>query len=476
MEQRLKPKAVFGYSVISIAEASMYQFVNGFLLLYLTSVAGLGADKAGVIISVGMVMETVVGLIVGKLSDSCTSPKGRRRPFIIFCAFYVPVVIMLLFSNYSSMFSGPSLVIPYFILNTMFWVGHSTMYIPYTAFGAEIATDYDDRTKLRSLCSGFAVAGSFIGSACPLMAVSILMGLGLDKPGAWFGTAVFIAVCNGVALFSGWKCTAGMEKMPPDGKFEPWKALKEIPLLLMDYWQLMKLKTMKILLVFKVAFNVGYAFFTSTMVFFLQYRLGLGNEVTSTIYSVQIAINFVNVFIMSWIALKIGKSATLLLTMGLAGVGCIAFYFIGIHGYISLILFIIMFSMAANSFWQLSSAIFYDVTEVDEFTYGKRREGAITSLQSGIGSLATALIVAGFGVYLKAVGFDATMAMQPESAMLALDRLFLLMPGVCFLIGCAVLKLYPLSKERFAALQSALRLKLKGEDYSRYQEDLDKIL
>ena len=54
--------------------------------------------------------------------------------------------------------------------------------------------------------------------------------------------------------------------------------------------------------------------------------------------------------------------------------------------------------------------------------------------------------------------------------------MFILMPGVCFAIGVAVLFLYPLNKKRFHSLQSVVALKREGKDYTRYQEDLDKII
>lgn len=476
MEQRLQPKAALGYGITSIGEAGMYQFVSGYFLLYLTSVVGMATDQASRIVSLGMIFETVASLIIGKMSDSCTSPRGRRRPFLFLSAFFVPIVIFLLFVNYSGILSGAGLVVIYVIWNTLFWIGHSTMYVPYTAFGAEIATDYDDRTKLRSMCSAFGVAGCFVGAAAPLMIVSLFQRGGANPSMSWLGTGAVIAICVGVSIFLGWKWTAGTEHMPEGGAFHPMEAIRDVPLLLKDYWDLARLKSMRILLVFKILFNVGYAFFTSTMVFFLQYRLGYGNEVTSTVYSMQIGVNLVTVFIMSWIGLKLGKAGTLRLTLGVAGAGCLLFYIVGIENYISLMAFIIMCSMASNSFWQLSGAIFYDITEVDEFVYGKRREGAITSLQSGIGSLATAVIVAAIGGYLELSGFDASLSVQAESAMVALDRLFILMPGVCFLLGVAVLCLYPLNKKRFHSLQFALSLKRQGASYAEYQEDLDRIL
>ena len=74
MEGKLKLHNAIGFSLFQVAEAVMYQFVNTYLLLYLTSVVLLGSDEAGMLVSIGMVFEFVSSLVIGKMSDSCTSP------------------------------------------------------------------------------------------------------------------------------------------------------------------------------------------------------------------------------------------------------------------------------------------------------------------------------------------------------------------------------------------------------------------
>lgn len=476
MEGKLKFHNAIGFSLFHVAEAVMYQFVNTYLLLYLTSVVLMDSDKAGMLVSIGMVFEFASSLVIGKLSDSCTSPKGRRRPFLLAGSVMVPVVLILLFTNYNGIFSGSTLMIPYLIINILFWISHGLIYIPFMALGSEITSDYDERTKLRSLSSGIGIVGSYLSTAAPLLLIGFLNERGMNDSDAWFWTGIMAGCCAGLALFVGWKLTAGVEKVPENGKFEPMKALKEIPLVLKDYWELLKLKTMRILTVFKIIFNVGNAFFTSAMVFFLTYRLGMDNAEISTIYSIQIFIRVFNVFLIGWIAVKIGKSATLLLTLTISGVTCVLFYLFGISNQITLVIFIVITTAAISSFWQVAGAIFDDVAEVDQFRFGKRRQGSVNSLQSGVGSLATAAIYGGFGIYLEHMHFDAALAVQPESALRALDQLFILSPGVCFLLTCAVLLIYPLNKKRFHSLQSALRLKEQGRDYSMYEEDLKKII
>ena len=475
MNERLTMKSCLGYSLAGITQAGIYNLMTGYMLLYMTSVVGMKTELAGMIVSTGMIMEMISGLIVGKISDSCTSSKGRRRPFMITSLFLFLPAMILTFSRIGGENSA-NMVVPYLAIVILFWVAHSILYVPFISWGAEIATDYDDRTRLRSMTSFFNVLGTLLGSSCPLMIVAMLQKTGATASRAWFLMATFVAVSCSIFLVISMIMTKGQERMPEGGHFDPIQALKEIPLMLKDFWELLHLKTMRILLLFKACFNTAFGLYTSAMVFFLQYRMGLGNEVTSTVYTVQTVVNLLTVFVMSWLGIKLGKTVTILLSMIIAGVGCIFFYVVGIHSFATLMIFIVMFAIAVSCFWQLSGAIFYDVTEVDEFTNGKRREGAITSLQSAVGSLVGAIVASAFSAYLAMNGFDATLAAQPESAIAALDKIFLLTPGVAFLLACGILALYPLNKKRFMSLQSALRLKQQGRDYSQYQEDLDKIL
>ena len=475
MNERLTWKNSLGYGLSGIAQSGIYNLIGCYMLLYLTSVAGMKTELAGMIVSAGMIMEMISGLIIGKMSDSCTSRLGRRRPFMMASAAVFLPSIILIYSRIGGENSA-NMFVPYLIVSSAFWISHSLIYVPFTAWGAEIATDYDDRTKIRSIASFFGVAGTLLGSSAPLMIVAMLQKRGMAEDRAWMFMGIFVALACAFFLFVSMFMTRGQEKMPEDGKFRPLEALKELPLMAKDFWELCHLKTMRILLLFKASFNTAFGLYNAAMVFFLQYRLGYGDEVTSTVYTIQTVINLCTVFIMSWLGIKLGKAPTIILSLGIAGISCVVFFIVGIHSYLALMIFIIMFAVAVSCFWQLSGAIFYDITEVDEFTFGKRREGSIAALQSAIGSLVTALAASGFTAYMGANGFDATLAVQSESAMRALDTLFLLVPGIAFLAAAGVLLLYPLNKKRFMSLQSALRLKEQGRDYSQYQEDLNKIL
>lgn len=50
------------------------------------------------------------------------------------------------------------------------------------------------------------------------------------------------------------------------------------------------------------------------------------------------------------------------------------------------------------------------------------------------------------------------------------------MPALCLIIGAVALKLFPINRENFAALRTAIELKKNGEDYSIYEEKIEMII
>ena len=61
---------------------------------------------------------------------------------------------------------------PYLLLVLMcMYIGATIKDVPYSAWGAELATDYNERTLVMSWKEAFTVAGSLIGALTPAMLV-----------------------------------------------------------------------------------------------------------------------------------------------------------------------------------------------------------------------------------------------------------------------------------------------------------------
>ena len=175
-------------------------------------------------------------------------------------------------------------------------------------------------------------------------------------------------------------------------------------------------------------------------------------------------------------ALKVGKSRQQFAMLALSGGAALIIFFAGKNTVAGAAAYVIVFSLMQTTFWQLSPSIFYDIVEVDEFVYGKRRAGDIVSLVSVLGTLISAIIVQLFGILLENSGFDSTLVQQPGSAQMFLTVSYILIPGICLIIGAISLKKFPINKVTFDILTDAVRKKREGHDYSEYNEVISKMI
>ncbi len=458
---------IFGYGLGSLGQGAAYYFISSYFVVFLTNCVGMGAAAAGTISSVALLVEVMAGVTVGNLSDRCTSGMGRRRPFMLVSSVLVlPIFLFMLHSVEGTETYKTIYYLTFAILFRIFFSGYE---IPYNALGAEIATEYDERTRLRSIARAFSIVGNAIGYIMPLAILEIFKN---DQVFAWAFMGVILGVCCMVSwIFSVTATGKNVIKITETARTKNF--LSEI---FVNYRELLKLNAMKLLVVYKAAFTCAFSLFSVGTIYFLQYNLGLDNTYSSYVYVFTIIIFIVSTPLIEKMALIKGKAWQQMIVMGICGLSGIVIYLVWAETLIGCAVFIGIFAVVQSGFWQISNSIFYDIVEVDEYVNMKRREGDIMSVVSVLGTLITAVMVWIFGVCLELSGFDPDITVQPESVRHFLDISYILVPCICLIIGAAALKLFPINKETFASLTSAIELRRKGQPYDQYRDDLNKIL
>ena len=431
----------YGYALGSLSESAVYAFINSFYLLFLTSVAGFDTSYASSIISICLIVESVSSVFVGRFSDNFNSPYGKRRPFIQAASVLLPAALMFSFRTFN--LSGVIKVIYYLFTGCLARIFYSAYNIPYVALGAEITTDYDQRTRQRTVGKIFIGIGNIISYTLPLVFIERLVNLGIRDSDAWFSFAAMLAVIASLVTFLCWKMTYGCEKKTSADSLNKKHGIKDV---FMSYRQLIRLKPMTILVLWKIFFNITYTLSTGTLAMFLLYRLKMTAAASSSVYLISVAASFLSIPAANYIALKFGKTFCVQSITGAAAVIGIAMGIAGLDTFPLVLMYVFTYSFAHSTAWHISYPLFYDVTEADEYAYGKRREGDITALQTVLGTIASAAIMQFSGILLNSAGFNAANASQPASAYLALDALFIAIPCVSLLLSALVLAKYPLSK------------------------------
>lgn len=115
------------------------------------------------LVAIAMAIPKIVGAItdpiIGTISDNFRSRWGRRRPFIFVGGVIGVILLPLLwippFSSQTGMFLYISVILVFFA------AAYSTFSVPYGALGYQLATDYDERTRVFAWKGYLQILGIF---------------------------------------------------------------------------------------------------------------------------------------------------------------------------------------------------------------------------------------------------------------------------------------------------------------------------
>ncbi len=439
-------KAIIGYGLASAADSTSYNFAFMFLLYFLTTAAGINPAVAGIMMMVATLLDAVVAPFIGHLSDNCMSKYGRRRPFILAGGLVLAAAVVLLFTNVP--IEGTAKVAYYMILNIVFWLAYSTYYVPYTAFGAEVAVDYDSRTKLRTSSAIFNGLGNLLGMSGPMVFLAFFMSKGMSQEASWSSVAAIVGAVVFVTILLTWRMTRGRELRPDDETLRKQKKQG----LLTTYLKVIRLKPYKFIVLACIFFIAAYTLMMADMIYYITYVMQASETVQSQATLVFIISVLVLTPLVSFIAIKIGKKQTVALCYILSAALMILFRIIGINSVIMLDVYLVIFAICNCAYWTLIIAMMYDISEVYEAKYGEQREGAVQSLNLFFVKASCAVISGITGSVLAFTGFDASQAVQSESAVAGITNLFTLVPAILILIAGLIILRFPLTKEKHEML------------------------
>ena len=115
---------------------------------------GVPLASVGVAIALSRLLDVFTDPLIGSLSDRLRIPGGRRKPWMIIGA------PLFLFSLWKIFVPGPEVSAAYLLFwSAALYLGFTLIDLPHKAWGAEISTDYDERTRITSWREAIATAG-----------------------------------------------------------------------------------------------------------------------------------------------------------------------------------------------------------------------------------------------------------------------------------------------------------------------------
>ncbi|MDR2156501.1 MAG: MFS transporter, partial [Clostridiales Family XIII bacterium] len=356
----MKRTMLMKYAVASGGDSAMYSYVNTFWLFYMTTVAGIPPAAAGAVTAIGVVTHAAAAPFFAGWSDRSRHRLGRRRPFLLFSALPLGFFLCCMFAKLP--LAEPYRLIALLLFGIGFWIAFAAFFIPHLAWGAEIAADYHERTAIRTFSFVMYGAGVLIGNALPTVVLDKFTAEGLGETAAWLLFTVILAFFStGSILFTG----ASIREQPARGD----RPLEKFSLksLAADYWQVMKLRPLRLLTCAVAAFLIANTVIVADRMYVFTFKMGYSG---TSISLIMIFFGLLGIALsapMMKLAKRFDKRTMLVACLGVSGCLIFAMRFVGISSLPALLFFMCVFVTASTAYWQLIPAAFYDICEVDEY-------------------------------------------------------------------------------------------------------------
>ena len=423
-----------GWMIPAWASRALSLAVNVVLLMqinyFCTNALGLDPGITGVLLLVSKLIDGVTDLVAGVIVDKTKTRWGKARPYE-FSILGVWISTILLFSapNMGTVGKYIWVLVFYTLINAVFATLLNATESVY--LGRALKKD-TDRAKLMSVNGVFTMIGC--------TAISIVLPLLIAQYGQQENGWTIISAVIGVPL-----AILGMGRFLfiKEMKMESSDSAPKITLkTILD--ALKSNKYIVIITLVNVLLNLITAIGSGVNTYFFQYVYG-DISAASLIGMISLVTPF---FLLIVPALMKKFSLAQITVVGfVCGIVGNIIKIAGMHSMPLLLLGSLIAGVGVMPFSMLASIFIIECMDFGEWKNGVRVEaayGAINGLGAKVGSaLASAII----GFVMQFAGFDATVAVQSESAIGSIVALFAIVPAVLFVVPVVMLWKYDLPKK-----------------------------
>jgi Na+/melibiose symporter-like transporter len=215
---RLGHLRIISYSLPSLVTSVTALPMALFVPAFYAGDLGVPLAAVGTAIALSRVLDVVTDPLIGSLSDRLRLPLGRRRPWILLG---VPLFLLSLWKIFVP---GEAATPTYLLLwSALLYLGFTMIDLPHKAWGAELSTDYDERSRITSWREALSTAGQ----VSLLAALVWLAARGIDDASAQL-RGVALAVVIALPILTA-VCVVAVREGKPEGfahaARSPWASL-----------------------------------------------------------------------------------------------------------------------------------------------------------------------------------------------------------------------------------------------------------
>lgn len=427
----MAPAERWAACAIGMGTGLLPYMINGYISYFFTDVMLIPAASLVAFMFIARIFDGVQDIGIGIVVDRIRRPDGQCRPF--FKWFAVPFFLssVLLFLNPPL---GQTAKLGYaFVMYIMALFMISFLQLPYATQISLLTKDSKEITTISSMRFLTAAVVSVLAGIVFIPLLTLFGGGDKDNGFLLMGAAVgAIGALSAVWQYKGTKdrYIAPLPEKKKESVLKQLKYLNNIPWLLG--------------LIIVLLVMLSYAFNTSMAIYYFTYVIP--NE---TLAGLAIVIVFAFIVPGSIFAPalsnKFGKKQAVLMGIGISIlgklvmlVGNVPFLFAGLA----------MTGFGLGTAIPLMTALMPDIVDYGEWKHGVSTPGILYSAVSLGSKAGNGLAVSLALLVLSIGGYDATLAVQPQSALTAITSAYIFVPLTCEILAFITMSFYRIDKMR----------------------------
>lgn len=426
----------------------MYLILSLYVMKFSTDVLLIAPAVMGAIFSLSRIWDAISDPLVGYLSDRTSFRLGRRRTWILASCLPISIGFYAVFAPPASM-QGADLTLWMTVAIIGFYSAMTLFFVPHMALGAELSTDYHERSRLFGVRHVFFTLGSILSLAVMYALINEEFAEGGNvRQMAREYALLAISVMVVLVIYA---ATALRERPDFQNRQQggPLQAFRDI-------WGN---PHARLLITVTFIENVGSAAIAALTLYISQYVVGAPAMAPLIILAFMVPST---VFVPVWIPLskRFGKIKVWMCGMVLTGVSFGGMFILpfldSLDHRLTLIIVLAAFAGLANGCGgTLGPSLQGDVIDYDEYETGERKEGSYFAAWNFVYKSALGVMLLLTGFVLDFAGFvpNVEQTMQVKIAMVSLYGLF---PLVCYTIGAILFSRFKLDEQAYQVIRAEL--------------------
>lgn len=435
---------VLKYSFGGLGSNLAFFLVMSYLTFFYTDIFGIDTMVVSGLMLVSRFIDAFTDPIMGIIGDHTRSKMGKYRPWIIFGA---PVLGLLIFLLFTAPELSPSMKIVYvYVVYITYSLASTVVNIPYHSMTPVMSQDPNQRTVIVSWKQGMGTVAQFI---ITIMALPLVDAFGGGKQG-WAMYGVLIGV---LTTLSFWVCAWGGKKYDIcDMKVEkkPFNIKKDLKLLLGN-------KPMMMLMIAFGTDVLANATYSAVNMYYFKYVLHREDLVPKVASAILFA-GIILLPVLPALSKKFGKKKLYWWGSFFSIIPLVVMWFRPTAPVIVLMSMMAAFGFISRIPSNLGWAMLPECSDYAEWKFGQRGDGLMSSSLTFINKFGMAIggFIASF--FLGLVGFKANQE-QSQAVLNMISFLRFGMPVLGYVASLISMAFYEITSEKYEEIRNDLDMR-----------------